>query len=263
MTVSVHTGWASSFVGLHVIFSLLSIYDISHMINFTRLELVKRFTPVRLQAVQSSQFHERKPKPQESVDGYAQDLRRLFHKAYPTAQQGSRETDEMGQSVGLSVKARLPSNATLVESLATYPETVQRTANWFRRSLWEANVKSTKQIGDSSGREQELQLEQDGREQQTCDTQRQERELEGTLDQVAATMHGLSATNKTQDSLGPTLTAKVQVEDVSVQALLDTGFPTTIISLDLILPPPQYKCWLQRNQRSRPQNSGRMKCDRS
>ena len=144
----------------------------------------------------------------------------------------------MGQSVGLSVKARVTSNATLVESLAIYPETVQRTANWFRRSLWEANMKSTKQIGDSNGREQELQVEQDGREQQTCDTQRQERELEGILDQVAATMHGLSPTNKTQDSLGPTLTAKVQVEDVSVQALLDTCFPTTIISLDLILPPP-------------------------
>ena len=62
-------------------------------------ELVKRFTPVRLQAVQSSQFHERKQKPQESVDDYAQDLHRLFHKAYPTAQRGSRETEEMGQSV--------------------------------------------------------------------------------------------------------------------------------------------------------------------
>ena len=62
-------------------------------------ELVKRFTPVRLQAVHSSQFHERKQKPQESVDDYAQDLRRLFHKAYPTAQRGSRETEEMGQSV--------------------------------------------------------------------------------------------------------------------------------------------------------------------
>ena len=56
-------------------------------------ELVKRFTPVRLQAVQNSQFHERKQKPKEPVDDYAQDLRRLFHK------RGSRETEEMGQSV--------------------------------------------------------------------------------------------------------------------------------------------------------------------
>ena len=34
-------------------------------------ELVKRFTPVRLQAVQSSQFHEWKQKPQEPVNDWA------------------------------------------------------------------------------------------------------------------------------------------------------------------------------------------------
>ena len=62
-------------------------------------ELVKWFTPVRLQAMQSSQFHERKQKPQEPVDDYAKDLHRLFHKAYPTAQRGSRETEEMGRAV--------------------------------------------------------------------------------------------------------------------------------------------------------------------
>ena len=42
-------------------------------------ELTKRFTPVRLQSVQSSLFHDRKQKPQETVDAYAQDLRRLFY----------------------------------------------------------------------------------------------------------------------------------------------------------------------------------------
>ena len=45
-------------------------------------ELTKRFNPVRLQSVQSSMFHEWKQKPNESVDAYAQDLRRLFHLAY-------------------------------------------------------------------------------------------------------------------------------------------------------------------------------------
>ena len=66
---------------------------LTHLIGRTRSsyvttmeEPVKRFTPVRLQAVQCSQFHERKQKPQEPVDDYVQDLRRLFHKAYPTAQ---------------------------------------------------------------------------------------------------------------------------------------------------------------------------------
>ena len=46
--------------------------------NYTTLvaELTKKFTPVRLKAVQSGLFHERKQKvPSESVDTYAQDLR--------------------------------------------------------------------------------------------------------------------------------------------------------------------------------------------
>ena len=62
-------------------------------------ELTRRFTPVRLQAVQSNLFHERKQKPRETVDAYAQDLRRLFNRAYPRAQQGTKETEEMGRSI--------------------------------------------------------------------------------------------------------------------------------------------------------------------
>lgn len=49
--------------------------------------------------MQSSLFHERKQGPKESVDDYAQDLRRLFYRAYPKAQQGSSEAEEMGRSV--------------------------------------------------------------------------------------------------------------------------------------------------------------------
>ena len=51
--------------------------------------------------MQSSMFHERKQKPDESVDAYAQDCRRLFHLAYgyTKAQQGSQETEVMGRSV--------------------------------------------------------------------------------------------------------------------------------------------------------------------
>lgn len=60
--------------------------------------LRKRFTPVRLQSVQSSLFHECKQKrsPTEAVDTYAQELRKLFHRAYPTAQQ---EEGGMGENV--------------------------------------------------------------------------------------------------------------------------------------------------------------------
>ena len=62
-------------------------------------ELTKRFTPVRIQAIESSLFHERKQKPNETVDAYAQDLRMLFNRAYPLARQGTSEAQAMGQSV--------------------------------------------------------------------------------------------------------------------------------------------------------------------
>ena len=43
--------------------------------------LRSRFTPVRIQSVQSSIFHERKQHTNESVDDYAQDLCKLFNRA--------------------------------------------------------------------------------------------------------------------------------------------------------------------------------------
>ena len=62
-------------------------------------ELHKRFTPIHLQAVQSSLFHDYKQKPRESVDHYAQELHLLFYKAYPHAQQGTLEAEKLGQLV--------------------------------------------------------------------------------------------------------------------------------------------------------------------
>lgn len=63
-------------------------------------ELKKRFTPVRLRAVQSSSFHDtRQRHPGETVNNYAQELRRLFYLAYPQAQQGTEEAEDMGRSV--------------------------------------------------------------------------------------------------------------------------------------------------------------------
>ena len=62
-------------------------------------ELHKRFTPVHLQAVQSSLFYDRKQKSGELVDEYAQDLRVLFYKAYPYAQQGTQEAEKLKQMV--------------------------------------------------------------------------------------------------------------------------------------------------------------------
>lgn len=46
-------------------------------------ELTRRFTPVRIQFVQTSLFHDRRKRDGESVDSYAQDLKSHFYKAYP------------------------------------------------------------------------------------------------------------------------------------------------------------------------------------
>ena len=59
-------------------------------------KLAERFTPVRIQAVHSDLFHQRKQELGETVDHYAQDLRRLFYKANPKASQGSGEAEDLG-----------------------------------------------------------------------------------------------------------------------------------------------------------------------
>lgn len=58
-----------------------------------------RFTPVSIQSVQSSLFHERKQGPKEMEDNYAQELRKLFLRAYSTVQQDGGAAEAMGQSV--------------------------------------------------------------------------------------------------------------------------------------------------------------------
>ena len=45
----------------------------------------QRFTPVRIQSVQSGLLHSRRQKVNEKVDDYAQDLSRLYQEAYPQA----------------------------------------------------------------------------------------------------------------------------------------------------------------------------------
>ena len=62
-------------------------------------ELKKRFTPVRLTAIQSQVFHGRQQGPKESVDEYAQELRKLFAKAYSSIARGGPEAESLGQSV--------------------------------------------------------------------------------------------------------------------------------------------------------------------
>ena len=62
-------------------------------------ELTKQFTPVHIPAIQTSVFHDCQQKAKKSVNSYAQDLRKLFIKALPTSQQGSKEAEEVGKTV--------------------------------------------------------------------------------------------------------------------------------------------------------------------
>ena len=59
--------------------------------------LRQRFTPVRIQSVQSSRFHGRKQLTHETVDQYAQD--RNSYKAYPPSQREAPGAQTMAQSV--------------------------------------------------------------------------------------------------------------------------------------------------------------------
>ena len=61
--------------------------------------LTEQFKPVRIKSVQSGLFHERKQKSKESVEEYAQDLNRLYQRAYPHSERGSADAERMGQTV--------------------------------------------------------------------------------------------------------------------------------------------------------------------
>ena len=52
-----------------------------------------------LPAIQTNLFYDRKQHVSESVDAYAQELRTLFHKAYPSVQQGTRQTEALVQTI--------------------------------------------------------------------------------------------------------------------------------------------------------------------
>ena len=62
-------------------------------------QLSKHFTPVELTAIQSQCFHDHHQTAKESVDEFAQELKKLFHKAYSNLTRGGIEAEAMGQSV--------------------------------------------------------------------------------------------------------------------------------------------------------------------
>lgn len=62
-------------------------------------ELKKHFTPVQLTAIQTQLFHDRKQGATESVDEFAQDLRKLYSRAYAGITRGTQEAERIGQTV--------------------------------------------------------------------------------------------------------------------------------------------------------------------
>ena len=62
-------------------------------------QLHKRFTPVQLMAIQSQHFHDHCQSPNETVDEFAQELNKLFHKAYSNLIRGGAEAEAVGQFV--------------------------------------------------------------------------------------------------------------------------------------------------------------------
>ena len=59
--------------------------------------------------------------------------------------------------------------------------------------------------------------------------------MEESVADVSITMHVLNADHSHESTLGPTLTVQVNFEGVPVKALVDTGSPVTIVSLDFLL----------------------------
>lgn len=65
-------------------------------------------------------------------------------------------------------------------------------------------------------------------------SQLQEAKKEATLNKIVATMHGLQA-DQPKPTLGPILMAPVSVDGLTRNALVDTGSPCTIASLDFAM----------------------------
>ena len=268
--------------------------------------LKERFTPVQIQSVQSSQFHERKQLPAEGVDSYAQDLRKLYNKAYSRTH-GSREAEAMGRSVlayqfvaGLlpHLKSKLVGSDGKFEELLTkarfeearYRDVVvpgsrqtpiPARGGGFRQSagnevprgslqprqvytntrpsevrkcyhcggtnhiLRDCPLKGRSAPREATGNSRSVSSAQTrvvtattagDKSQETTSEEHLQDCLGHTIDQVVATLHGVKPQQVMPSVvLGPTLTSEVSLEGVPVKALLDTGSPISIVSLEVFL----------------------------
>ena len=278
-------------------------------------ELRKHFTPIRIQGVDTSLFHEQKQRPGESVDQYAQELRRLHQKAYPESLRGSEEAKQIGKTLlasqflkglhleikknvtvseqsgeidKLLAKARFE-EAKLLELSSNEPRSTPtgdtkqgktfvphppklnhpqgpwlqrppplvprspmicyhcggkghpaRYCRWRNSKENESKGKHVKSTGanrmsaihtdqgsDYSGKEPSEYIAELRQELQRV-------EVEEALSKSKARRHGTTSTTTDKETpLGPVI--KTEVESHITDAMLDTGSPTTIVSLEFLL----------------------------
>ena len=96
--------------------------------------LLKRFTPVHVQAVQGALFYERSQKPTETVDQYAQELRLLFRKAFPKIERDSGEEGEKILTFRFVAGLRAEIKKKMVTTEGTFDQTLVRAR--FEEAQW-------------------------------------------------------------------------------------------------------------------------------
>ena len=262
-----------------------------------------------IQAVQSSLFHERRQGSQETVDNYAQDLKKLFYKAYRRYLQAGQETEEMGKAVlssqfvaglhrdirimlagqegtidQLLVKARFEGTKLwgvggTKENKPSWPTTEtrhtlsrDREAGTHRNQhdrprnachgcgsighyIRQCPLRKT-QSKETHGRgnrkvarispAQPLpastapQTEKDTPPLQpsaaSLQTNWPDTVVEDTLESTLVTLHGVSPVSQPAEGImGPIPTVEIEVEGTPATAIVDTGSPVTIVSLELLV----------------------------
>ena len=266
-------------------------------------QLTKRFTPIQIQPIQSQLFHDRQQKPKETVDEYAEALKKLFVKAYSSLARGGQEAETMGQSVlanqfvaGLrsELKVKVVGSEGNMEQLlmkVRFEEAKQKELGIVaphksqgnqRRSGSQSNAPASQSrfaslsenLVKNSGRSATLKKrcfncgldthlvkdcpypKQPRRDREACRTnsavavvtpseetrrimdkisilQKDLKEKQVLVAMEEATVNGVAFSDETTiTKLGPTIYSEVSVNGEKVMALIDTGSPVTLMSLN-------------------------------